>query len=78
MKLLFRPVQPLSTTLHSGRAKFVDCSRSVSWQMYCSTVSHSARNTCTTDTGSEIQGPQDKQPLLRQGSFFSHSGKAVD
>ena len=32
-----------SASPQSARAKFVDCSRSVSWQMFCSTVSHSAR-----------------------------------
>lgn len=41
---IFRAVQPLSTSPHSARAKFVDCSRSVSWQMFCSTESQSARN----------------------------------
>lgn len=32
-----------SAAPQSARAKFVDCSRSVSRQMFCSTVSHSAR-----------------------------------
>lgn len=44
LALFFRAAPPLSASPHSARAKFVDCSRSVSWQMFCSTVSHSARN----------------------------------
>lgn len=39
-----RAAPPHSASSHSARAKFMDCSRSVSWQMFCSTVSHSARN----------------------------------
>lgn len=42
--LFFRVAQLLFRAHHSAKAKFVDWSLSVSWQMFCSTVSHSARN----------------------------------